>query len=60
MLDKDKVAALVRAYFPDADNQTVLRVTEEIRSSVIPTIHSFARQPAVREREAEYLDNGKI
>ena len=55
MIDKEKVADLVKSYFPEADSQTDLRLVEEIISTVTPIIYSLARQLVSQEREAKYF-----
>lgn len=59
MIDKRKIAEIVRTYLPKAEDNTVEGITNSIIQDAEAVIRSMLRQAVAQERESLYRQNNK-
>jgi len=59
MIDKRKIAEIVRTYLPKAEDDTVEGITNSIIQDAEAVIRSMLRQAVAQERESLYRQNNQ-
>ena len=59
MIDKDKVVELVKSQLPQADDEIIQNITNDVVRDAEAVIRSMIRQAVAQEREHLYRRNSK-
>ena len=60
MIERDKLRDLVKSYLPQANNDVIEHISDDVIRDTEAVLHSMVRQAVAQERENLYKKSSKV